>query len=197
MSLATSPSDAAPAPRARGRRHPARWVAGTVLVAGAALVAVLATRPPATASEVDTPLLGQPAPALVGSTVAGVPFHRQALRGRWVVVNFFASWCAPCQQEEPELVTFAFAHRRPSDVAVVGVVFDDAPSSARSFLQGSGASWPALADPGGQLALAYGVRAPPETFLVSPAGLVVAHLDGPVTAAGLDYWLGRASKGSS
>lgn len=193
-----APDPEPPASGAGGRRrHTARWIALVVLVVGASLVAVLATRPQATASEVDTPLLGHRAPALSGTMLSGGRFDLGQLRGRWVVVNFFASWCAPCQQEEPELVAFAFTHRAPGAAALVGVVFDDATSSARSFLSSSGATWPAVSDPGGQLALAYGVRAPPETFLVSPAGTVVVHLDGPVTAAGLDYWLQRAARSST
>src|SRR6202011_4949167 len=86
------------------RRHTARWVAGVTLVVGAALVAVLATRPPQTATEVDTPLVGQVAPGIAGATLAGGSFDLAGQRGRWVVVNFFASWCPPCQQEQPELV---------------------------------------------------------------------------------------------
>ena len=180
---------APPAPR---RRHGARWIAGIVLVAVAALVALLATRPPANATEVDTPLLGRAAPPLAGTTLAGGAFDLASLRGRWVVVNFFASWCPPCRQEEPELVSFAYAHRRAGDAALVGVAYDDAAGSARAFLASTGATWPALADPSGTAAVDFGVRSPPETFLVSPAGIVTAHLDGPVTAAQLDYWLGRA-----
>ena len=102
-----------------------------------------------------------------------------AYRGRWVCVNFFASWCPPCQQEEPDLVTFAFQHRAPGDAALVGVVYDDTTGNARAFEQSAGATWPTVVDPGGQIALRYGVRGPPETFLISPAGKVVAHLDGP------------------
>jgi len=178
-------------------RHTARWVAGAALVVGAALVAVLATRPPATATEVDTPLVGQAAPPITGSTLGGATFRLAALRGRWVVVNFFASWCPPCQQEQPELVAFAYAHRSPGDAALVGIVFDDSASTARGFMRSTGASWPAVVDPGGQIALDYGVRGPPETFFVSPRGTVVAHFDGPMTNASLDYWLARAQGGGA
>ncbi len=163
-----------------------------VLLVAAALVALLATRPPATATEVYTPLLGQKAPAIVGTTVAGGRFDLASYRGRWVVVNFFASWCPPCQEEEPDLVTFAYQHRAAGDAALVGVVYDDATSSARSFAITAGATWPSVVDPGGQVALRYGVRGPPETFLISPAGTVVAHYDGRLTAAYLDQQLAAA-----
>ena len=186
--------DAGPGVTTR-RRHTARWVAGVALVVGAALVALLATSPPQTVTEVDTPLVGQSAPAISGPTLAGGSFALGSLRGRWTVVNFFASWCAPCQQEQPDLVAFAFAHRSPGDAALVGVVFDDASSTARSFMRSTGATWPAVVDAGGQIALDYGVRGPPETFIVSPEGTVVAHFDGPMTNASLDYWLNRAQGG--
>lgn len=189
----TPPSESGgPAAAGRARRHRTRWIAAGVLVAGAGLVAVLATRPPFTATEVDTPLLGHQAPTLEGTTLGGQRFDMASLRGRWVVVNFFASWCSPCQEEEPALVAFAYQHRGTSGAALVGVVYDDTAAAARSFMTSAGASWPALEDPGGLLAVDYGVRAPPETFIVSPTGTVVAHLDGPVTSAQLDHWLAQA-----
>ena len=179
-----------------GHRHTARWIAAAMLVVGAALVVLLATRPSNLATEVETPLLGRHAPALVGTTLTGRRFDLSSLRGQWVVVNFFASWCPPCQEEQPDLVAFAFAHRSPADAALVGVVFDDSPGSARSFMRSTGGTWPAVVDPGGQIALQYGVRGPPETFIVSPTGTVVAHFDGPMTTDGLDTWLARARQGT-
>ncbi|HEY5251485.1 MAG TPA: TlpA disulfide reductase family protein [Acidimicrobiales bacterium] len=177
--------------RSQGR-HTARWIAGSALVVLAALLVLLATRPPSAATEVYTPLLGKPAPALSGTTLSGGHFQLTAYRGRWVVVNFFASWCPPCQDEEPDLVAFAFQHRSPGDPALIGVVYDDTTSSARSFEHSAGATWPTLVDPGGQIALRYGVRGPPETFLISPQGIVVAHLDSAVNATDLDQQIAAA-----
>lgn len=189
------PGDAGPSPGtagARRGRHTARWTAGGVLLVIAALVALLATRPPATATEVATPLLGKPAPSVSGTTLSGGRFGPSAYRGRWVVVNFSASWCPPCQQEQPALVAFAYHHRAPGDAVLVGVVYDDSTSSARAFASSSGATWPSVVDPGGQIALRYGVRGPPETFVISPSGTVVAHLDGAVTTADLDDQIAAA-----
>lgn len=178
------------------RRRVARWTALGALVIVGALVAVLATRPPASFTEVATPLLGKPAPAVSGTTVDGRVFQLSSLRGHWILLNFFASWCPPCQQEQPDLVKFAYQHDAAAEVALVGVVFDDSTSSARQFLTTSGASWPAVADPDGQIALDYGVRGPPETFIISPAGIVVAHLDGAVTDSGLDQYLAEEQRGA-
>jgi cytochrome c biogenesis protein CcmG/thiol:disulfide interchange protein DsbE len=187
------PSDVEADTGVRHRRHTARWIASFVLVVLAALVVLLATRPPATVTEVDTPLLGQPAPSIVGTTVTGQSFRLAAYRGRWVFVNFFASWCPPCQAEEPALVTFAYQHRSSGDAALVAVVYDDSTSRARAFQATAGATWPAVVDPGGQTALRYGVRGPPETFLVSPRGIVVGHYDGAIPTAGyLDQQLAAA-----
>ncbi|MHB1889972.1 MAG: TlpA family protein disulfide reductase [Acidimicrobiales bacterium] len=173
------------------KRSPVRWIAVGVLVVIAGIVAVLATRPQATATEVITPLVGKKAPPIDATTVTGAPFRLSAYRGRFVVLNFFATWCPPCRTEEPHLVSFAYQHRSPAGPALVGVVFADTASNARAFFASTGATWPAVADPSGRIALAYGVRGPPETFVIAPDGLVVAHIDGPVTARYLDAVLAR------
>lgn len=164
---------------------------GVAVVVGA-LVAVLATRPSASSTAAASPLLGKPAPPIAGTALTGGPVDLSSMRGRFVVVNFFASWCPPCQVEQPELVQFAFQHRSASDAQVLGVVFADRSANAARFLGSSGAEWPAVADPNGQIALDYGVRGPPETFVVAPDGLVVARLVGAVKSADLDQVLARA-----
>ncbi len=178
---------------ARGGSHTARWVAVGVLVVAAGLVAVLATRPPATVSEVQSPLVGAQAPPVRGLTVEGTPYALGRHPGLFVVLNFFASWCEPCQQEGPELVKFAFEHRS-GDASMVSVVFDDASTDARSYQGTLGATWPTLADAGGGLALSYGVRAPPSTFVIAPDGRVVAYIVAPVTAADLDAVIAGAQR---
>jgi cytochrome c biogenesis protein CcmG, thiol:disulfide interchange protein DsbE len=176
-------------PARTGTRHPVRWIATVALVVVAGLVAVLATRPPASVAEVDSPLLGKSAPTLSGTTLAGSPFVLSSRPGHYVVVNFFASWCEPCRQEGPQLVQFAFEHRS-GDAQLVSVVFDDTDSAASAYQAQLGATWPTLrAD--GAMALSYGVRAPPTTFVIAPDGRLAAEVIAPVTAGDLDQIIAR------
>jgi cytochrome c biogenesis protein CcmG/thiol:disulfide interchange protein DsbE len=167
-------------------RHTARWVGIAVLAVAAGLVAVLATRPPAAVSEVQSPLVGKPAPSVAGTTVTGAHYSLDPAPGRYTVVNFFASWCEPCQTEGPDLVRFQFEHQSVGDASMVSVVFDDTVGAARDYQAQLGATWPTLADPGGRLALSFGVRAPPSTFVIAPDGRVVAYIVAPVSASDLD-----------
>lgn len=188
---------AAPSSERGRRRHTARWVAASVLLVVAGLIAVLATSTDA-ADQASSALVGKSAPGIAASpqnpvtTVAGKTFSMSSLEGRWVVVNFFASWCPPCQQEEPQLVTFARGHEGVGAPTLLGIVYDDSASNALNFMRSSGATWTAVVDPGG-LKIAYGVTGPPETFVVAPTGVVVAHYIGPVTASDLNQVIARGS----
>ncbi len=183
--------DAPPVGPPPTRSHRARWIALTVLVVTVGLVAVLATRPSAQVAAVDSPLVGTQAPVISGTAVGGGHFSLPAAPGRYVVLNFFASWCVPCQQEGPALVAFAFQHRDGS-AQLVSVRFNDTVGAVRSYQATLGATWPTLDDRSGRLALAYGVKGQPTTFVIAPDGRVVAYIVAPVTAAELDQVIARA-----
>ncbi len=172
------------------RRRPVRAVA-LVALGVAAVVAVLvvflAAGDPQRGALIGRSAVGKPAPRLAGLTLSGDFFDLDSQRGRWVVVNFFASWCPGCIQEHPELVAFSQRHAA-GDAVVVTVAFDDSAESVRAFFERAGGGWPVLAGDVGSVPVDFGVTAVPETYLVSPAGYVVDKLVGAsgVTADQLD-----------
>jgi len=175
---------------ARRRRRTALYSALALAVVFAAFVGVLATRKSALDRQAASPLVGKAAPPITGTTITdGKAFDLSSLRGRYVLVNFFASWCVPCQQEQPQLVRWE--HEDPSH-ALVGVLFSDTPGPARAFLAANAGDWPVIADPEGQLALSYGVRGPPESYFLSRDGEVLYKFVGGVSAAGLDRLVAEA-----
>jgi len=175
-------ADAAPV---RHRRI-APLVAIPVGVVMLLLVILLATRDPAGERLAKSPLVGKQAPPVEGVTLKNEQFTLDRVRGEWVIVNFFGSWCTPCIQEHPELVRFQEAHRSARDATVVSVAFADSPTAARQFFEKRGGDWPVLVQDTDSIAVGYGVIKVPETFVVSPSGLVVAKLLGGVTADRLD-----------
>ena len=175
-------------------RHAARWIAAATAIVFLALVIVLATRAPATTRVSGSPLLGQQAPALVGSTIDGEGYNLTAERGRWVVLNFFATWCVPCRQEHPDLVRFQDRHLATGDATVVAVVYDEPASAVRRFRAEEGGDWPMVLDPSGRVALDYGVRGIPESYLISPDGVVAAKITGGVRVEDLEKLLAQAKR---
>jgi len=160
-----------------------------------AVIAVVATAPPVTQYQAHSPLFGHQAPAIGGPTITGQSFDLDALRGQFVVIDFFSSWCVPCRTEQPELVRFAKAQLATERGAIlVGVVFEDSVSAIGSLLGSWRGLYPVLTDPGGRIALDYGVDNPPSKYVIDPHGVVVAKIVGPVTAAGLDAVIARAKR---
>ena len=108
-----------------------------------------------------------------------------SLRGKVVVLNFWQSACGPCKQEMPRLE--AAAKRWASKgVVVVGVDLLDSRSAGRSFVKRYGATYPMVFDAVADTAAPYGVYATPQTFFVSPRGLIVKRVIGPVSTPGFD-----------
>lgn len=144
------------------------------------LTSLLMTRHSVRASIAPSPLLGRLAPQIMGNELDGGTFDLAQHRGQIVVVNFWASWCVACVQEAPDLSTFAWRERHRG-VLLVGVVFNDSLSSARSFERHYGSLYQSLIDPGGSMANVYGVSAPPTTFVIDRQGRVAVTLLGPVS----------------
>jgi cytochrome c biogenesis protein CcmG/thiol:disulfide interchange protein DsbE len=174
-----------------GRRGPLIAAVLVVVAIVGFLVVVLATSEPAANRIAESPLVGRDAPAVVGTTLEGDAFDLADHAGQWVLVNFFATWCAPCRQEHDDLVDFHQRHQDVGDAGVVSVVFSDDIGDARRFFEENGAPFPVIVSDEGDIALDYGVAKVPESYLVSPDGVIVAKIIGGVTAEGLDELLAR------
>ncbi len=168
------------------RRRVAPWVAGGIGLVLVLFVGVLATREPAQNRLTDSNLLGDVAPPIVGTTLDEDRFDLDRLRGRWVLVNFFATWCAPCRKEHPELVSFSRRHEQAGDAVVVSVAYGDEADDVRAYFDDNGGDWPVLVGDVDGVSLDYGVAGVPESYLVDPAGFVRAKVTGGVTSSGLD-----------
>jgi cytochrome c biogenesis protein CcmG, thiol:disulfide interchange protein DsbE len=100
------------------------------------------------------------------------------LRGRTVVLNFWASWCTPCEIEAPVLEAVAARYRDDGDVVVLGVDVQDLREKALEFVRETGVTYPTLRDGGDDAMNAYQVPALPETFVIDPEGRVALKIRG-------------------
>lgn len=115
-----------------------------------------------------------------------------SLRGKAVVVNFWASDCAPCKQEMPRLVSFANTWSSRG-VVVLGIdVLEYRKGPAQAFTRRYGATYPMVFDPTGSTVGPWGVAATPQTFFVDRHGRIVDHVLGPVTEQSLETGVRRA-----
>jgi cytochrome c biogenesis protein CcmG/thiol:disulfide interchange protein DsbE len=151
------------------------WLALVIVAVGGVVAAEVATIGGGQAS--------RPAPALPTQVLSGHRVDLASLRGRPALVNFWASWCAPCKQEAPELRSFD--REIGNRAALVGVDWNDSESSARAFIAESRWSYPVLRDSSGAVGNAYGLNGLPTTFVLDPSGNIVQRLQGPQTAASL------------
>jgi cytochrome c biogenesis protein CcmG/thiol:disulfide interchange protein DsbE len=142
------------------------------------------------------PKVGAPAPAFSLPRLTGSgDLSLSSFRGKTVVLNFFASWCAPCKREAPDLES-VWRRYRSDGLVVLGIDSGDTRGAARSFLGAHGVTYPIVFDPGQKLALGpYALPGLPVTYVINPAGRIVGErLLGPVSDSGYRQLFSRELK---
>jgi cytochrome c biogenesis protein CcmG/thiol:disulfide interchange protein DsbE len=128
------------------------------------------------------------APDFQLSTFDGKPLKLSDLRGQVVVLNFWASWCVPCREEQPSLVSTAKRYQSRG-VTFVGVNIQDNEHDATGFMHQYNIDYPVVSDPTGGVYINYGVVGMPETYVITRDGRIAQKLVGPVDPAVLSATL--------
>jgi cytochrome c biogenesis protein CcmG, thiol:disulfide interchange protein DsbE len=127
--------------------------------------------------DVKSPLLGRPAAPFTLTSFAGEPMELAALRGKVVVLNFWASWCYPACYEEAPVLERGWQTYRDQGVVVLGVDIQDKDEAGRKFIRDFGLSFPNAPDRTGKVSVDYGVYGVPETFFIDRQGAIrVKHV---------------------
>jgi thiol-disulfide isomerase/thioredoxin len=148
-----------------------------------ALVALVACNRKESASP-DTqvvPSENRSAPEIVVNGMDGSPLKLSSLKGKVVLLNFWATWCPPCREEIPSMIKLKKVMTGKPFQMVAVSIDEDGKSAIESFFQTSGFSdLPAYIDPDSRAAKAYGITGVPETFIINKNGMVVKKIIGPL-----------------
>jgi cytochrome c biogenesis protein CcmG/thiol:disulfide interchange protein DsbE len=137
--------------------------------------------------------VGEPAPAVIGTTLDGAAFDLASLRGKPVIVNFWGPSCVPCRDEFP-LLESKEAEHATDGFTVVGVLTDDPVEPARDFVAEYGADWATVVDPDKAIKTAYRVVARPQTYFVDRSGVIRSIQIGEVTDADFERQYARIAQ---
>jgi cytochrome c biogenesis protein CcmG, thiol:disulfide interchange protein DsbE len=129
------------------------------------------------------PKAGAAAPHFTAKRIDGGTFDLSSVRGKPVVLNFWASWCIPCKSEAAVLEQ-QWQRYRSQGVVFLGIDYNDVSSDARKFLERHGVTYPTLLDGSGAIGDRYGLSGVPETYFIDRTGHIVGeHILGPITNA--------------
>lgn len=173
-------------PAWRGRR----WLLIAVIIGVVALLGLLywgMRRGPSAPVGVVVPL-NRPAPAFTVTGIDGKELTLSDLRGKTVVLNVWASWCVPCEEEAGEL-NRSYDLYKGRDVVFVGIAFNDDDDQVRKFVAKHSVVYPVALDPEGRISIDLGITGVPETFFIDPQGRLTQKFVGPITARQLNSLL--------
>ncbi len=163
-------------------KPPLSWLAPTVVAAGliavVIAVAVSSYRSPestndATDDTAGVAAIGKPAPDFEVDLISGVKFNLRAARGKVVLVNFWGTWCAPCEKEMPLLERASREFK--DDVIIVGLAVNDTKNAVESFALRHSITFP-IAQDNGKIAGFYLVSGFPTSVIVDRNGVVVSRV---------------------
>jgi thiol-disulfide isomerase/thioredoxin len=124
---------------------------------------------------------GAYAPQFTGVLLDGGNFDLAQLRGQWLILNFWATWCVPCRQEMPELQ----ALYEDTGIMVVGVNLAEGADTVAAWLSDYQISYPIVLDPAAEIFDLYRIMGQPTTFVINPDGLIVEMILGATNAESL------------
>ena len=126
-----------------------------------------------------SPLIGKPAPTFILPAMKGGELDLSAYKGKAIILNFYASWCAPCRVEHPQLMQLA----KDSRFVVLGVSYRDDPAKTAAYLDELGDPFVQSAiDRQGAVGVQFGLAGVPETYVIGADGIVRLRHQGEVTA---------------
>lgn len=149
-----------------------RWVKAIIPLSVVGLLLLLGYGFWTNPRQIPSPLVGRPAPDFTLTLLDGKELRLRDLKGRPVVVNFWASWCYPsCWNEAPRLEA-AWQRYKDQGVVMVGIIYQDTEENAKDFIDKHGKTYPNGLDIKSRIAIAYGVYGIPETFFIDRDGKI-------------------------
>ncbi|MFI5322001.1 MAG: TlpA family protein disulfide reductase [Thermodesulfobacteriota bacterium] len=143
-------------------------------------------------TEKVSPLVGNRAPDFSLNLMDGKKISSSELRGKTVLLNFWASWCMPCR-EEAQALEESWQKYKDKNVVFIGVNIWDENSSAASYIETfGGGGYPQGTDPKEEIQVDYGIGGVPETFFISPTGIITDKYNGALTEDAIDYYIQQA-----
>ena len=124
----------------------------------------------------------------------GEKIHLAALKGKPIVINFWGSWCIPCQAEAPILSAAAKTYAAQG-VVFIGIAFQSPEPDGKAFIKQHGITYPCGPDPSGDILTAYGITGMPQTVLIDRSGVIVRHIYGQIVPTTFNPDVAALAKG--